>query len=193
MISLSKGLSEVLPHYVSGNGGMVQVLLNSASSAEAHLALIALRDEVPERALVTMVNLREVLRELPSCPRPIPLDVEALAKVAGYERIKNSYTRTFADEGGSYRIVYLGQGNLLYDIVISAEDEKVFWTPVPGSADIVTDKAIDKVMLHETLLPNIIELAKEMGCVFQPKFYLSLEDWLLEYAEDSLRAISDFF
>ncbi|MBE0477313.1 MAG: hypothetical protein IBX62_09475 [Coriobacteriia bacterium] len=193
MISLAKGLAEVLPHYVSPNGGMVQVLLNSASSAEAHLALIALRDDVPERSLVTMVNVREVLRELPACPRPIPLEVEALAKIAGYAPVKNSFSCAFADAGGEYEIVFLGQGNLLYDIVISAENEKVFWSPTPRSQEIVTEKALDKVMLHDTLLSNVIDLAKEMGVVFQPKFYLSLEDWLLEYAEDSLRGISELF
>lgn len=193
MISLTKGLTEVLPHYVSSNGGMVQVLLNSRSSAEAHLALIALRDEVPERSLVTMINLREVLRELPACPRPIPLDVGALAKVAGFELVRNSYARQYEDGGGRYRIIFLGQGNLLYDVVVAAEEEKVFWTPTPGSRDIITDHALDKVMLHDSLLANMIELAKDMGAVFQPKFYLSLEDWLLEYAEDSIRGIADFF
>jgi hypothetical protein len=41
---------------------------------------------------------------------------------------------------------------------------------------------MEAVMRHETLLKNVTELIKAMGLPFNPTFYLSLEDWHLEYA-----------
>lgn len=193
MIHVAHALTEVGLFYHSEDQDLVRILLNAASSAEANLAVVALRDTLPEKSIVTAVNLREVLIALPQCPCPMPIEVGQLAKVAGLTKVRGSYTRLFQDDAGPYDLVVLGDGNLCYDICIAAEGRSVFLKPVPTVHDIVHPDALELIMRHESLLEEIISLTKSMGLVFNPTLYMSLEDWGLEHAMDAMKDFGGLF
>jgi hypothetical protein len=193
VLTVTKGIAEVQAHYRGSDREFLRVLLNSRSAAEANLALGLLRDSMPEKALVTAINLREILKDLPACPFPMAVDVDTLVRVTGFTKDRSAYRRSFADAGGDYDLVVLGEGNLCYDLIVHADGRNVFWTPHPHVDDIIHPEMLDPVMRHETLLRRVIELVKDMGMVYSPTFYLSLEDWLLEYAEDTMDDLHRLF
>ena len=43
------------------------------------------------------------------------------------------------------------------------------------------------------MLEAVISLVKDMGAVFSPRFYLSLEDWKLDHAADMMSDAASFF
>jgi len=57
----------------------------------------------------------------------------------------------------------------------------------------VNPPVLDLLVNSPCLLGEVIELVRGMGVVFNPKFYLSLEDFYLEYASDAFDAIEDMF
>ena len=63
----------------------------------------------------------------------------------------------------------------------------------PGDDDIVHPDALDFLIGRQTMLHQLIELVKAMGMPFAPKFYLSLEDWMLQYAEDTMEDLHGLF
>ncbi len=193
MIQVARALTEVGDLFRSEDEDLVRILMNAVSNAEANLAIVALRDFVPEKTLVTAVNLREVLAELPTCPCPMHIDVGQLARVAGLGKVKNAYTRLFEDAGGHYELVVLGDGNLCYDIIIATADGNVFLKPVPVVSDLVHPDALELMFTHETLLDEVISLTRSMGLVFNPPFYMSLEDWSMEHAEESMSDLGKLF
>jgi hypothetical protein len=193
VIQVTRALAEVSLFYHSEDQDLVRILLNASSPAEANLAVVALRDFVPEKILVTAVNLREVLAALPTCPCAMPVEVTQLARIAGLRKVRNAYTRLFEDDGGHYELVVLGDGNLCYDIIVATEYGNVFMKPMPITTDLVHPDALELVMRHETLLDELISLTKSMGMLFNPPFYLSLEDWSMENAADAYEAFDEFF
>jgi hypothetical protein len=48
-------------------------------------------------------------------------------------------------------------------------------------------------MERRSLLNELICLVKAMGMPFAPKFYLSLQDWMLQYAEDTMEDLHGLF
>jgi hypothetical protein len=193
VLTVTKGISQVQAHYRGSDREFLRVLLNSRSAAEANLALGLLRDAMPEKALVTAINLREILRDLPACPFAMAVDIDTIARVANLTRDRGAYERSFADAGGDFDLVVIGEGNLCYDLIVRSGERNIFWTPHPHVDDIVHPLMLDPIMRHETLLRRVIELVKDMGMVYSPTFYLSLEDWLLEYAEDTMDDLRRIF
>jgi hypothetical protein len=188
-----RGVAQVRPHYESPVGDLLRVVLNATSVAEANLALGILSGQVPEKDLIGAVNLREQLIELPVCPFPMAVDVETLARIEGLEKDRSAWRRRFEDSAGDYDIVILGDGNLCYDIVIHADGKHVFWTPQPHDEEIIHPEALDLALGRDRLLQALVTLVKSMGLPFAPKFYLSLEDWSLQYAEDMMADLGGLF
>lgn len=160
-----------------------RVVLNATSWVEANLAADLLAESIPEKALVTVANIREAIKELPRCPMPMSLDFEGLAAVWGLVREGSAWTRSFEDPAGSYAILLLGDGNYCYDIVVRTETQTLMWMPRNRDDDFLNPDVIDLMMERPTLLRNVIELLQAMGLPFYPSFYLSLEDWRQEYAQ----------
>lgn len=192
-MAVVRGLASVRPHYRAEKRELLRILLNAASPAEADFALHILKDSMPERDLVSAVNMREGLAELPSCPFPMAIDCETLSRIARLERDRNAWRRTFSDPDGEYSLVLLGDGNLCYDLIISAEAGNVFWTPHPRNGAIIHPDALDLVLERETLLREVIGIVMAMGMSFSPTFYLSLDDWMLEYAEQAMSDLGQLF
>lgn len=191
MLAVSAGLSELRAHYTPETQEYLSIVVNSTSAAEANLALEALANAVPERALVTACNLREVLQAFPPSPFVMSTDGDTLARIAGLEHDVAALRKTLPD--GS-EICLTTAGNLVLDVIVrTTEGAQYFWTPTPVVGDFVNPAVVDAILRDEYLLTEAIELVKHMGVVFNPKFYLSLEDFRLEYAAAAIDALDELF
>jgi hypothetical protein len=186
----TSGLAQLRPHCVGDARDLLHVVLNATSCTEANLALTVLREDLPERALVTACNLREVIRSLPTSPFAMRVDEQTLAESAGLER-SIAAMGTVLDDG--IELAITTAGNLVLDIIVRRDGEKYFWNPVPVIDDFVNTPVLDMILESDCLLQAMIDLTTAMGVVFNPKFYLSLEDWHLEYAEDVFDDLKQLF
>lgn len=190
MLTATGSLTQLRPHFTGESRELLRVLLNSTSSAEANLALEVLRETVPEKALVNACNLREVLRSLPTSPFAMRVDEETLAKTAGLERRIAAMSKRLSD---GLELSITTAGNLVLDVIVKDGDEKYFWNPVPVVDDYVNSAVVDLAIESDYLLNAVIDLSHCMGVVFNPKFYLSLEDWHLDYAQDVFEGLENLF
>jgi hypothetical protein len=192
VIAVVRGLAAVRSHYASQRE-LLRILLNAASPAEADFALHILRETVPEKDLLAAVNIREVLRELPACPFAMATDMETLVRVARLERDRSAWRRRFEDVDGDFHVSILGDGNLCYDLLVADGERNVFWTPHPRNGAIIHPDALDLAMNRDTLLQEVIGMIMAMGLPVSPTFYLSLDDWMLEYAEEAMSDLGELF
>lgn len=190
MLTATSTLATIRPHLADQNRELMRILLNATSAAEANLALEVLKGDVPDKTLVAACNLREVLCSLPSSPFSMRVDEETLCRVAGLERRIAAMGRVLPD---GIEIVVTTAGNLVLDIIIRRGTEKFFWNSVPVSDDFVNSAVLDLLFESDHLLQAAIDLSIAMGVAFNPKFYLSLEDWHLEYAADVFEGLGDLF
>ncbi len=190
MLTATSSLHSIRTHYHSESRDLVRALLNSTSLIEANFALELLQGKVPEKTLVTVMNLREVLKELPSSPFEMAVDEDVLLRAAHLTKDRAVMMRTLAD---GIDLTVTTAGNLVLDIIIRSEGKPIYWSPVPISDDYVTPALIDVIVDSDHLLNEMIELAKAMGLVFNPPFYLSLEDWRMDHAANVMESITDLF
>lgn len=190
MLTATSCLSVLRPHYVGDTRDLLRVLLNATSPTEANLALDVLRATMSEKELVQACNLREVIRSLPTSPFAMRVDEETLARTVGFKRRMAAMGRQLPD---GIELAITTAGNLVLDVIIRSEGEKYFWNPIPVTDDFVHNEVLDFVVQSDHLLKAMIEMTTAMGVVFNPKFYLSLEDWQLEYAQDVFEGIRDLF
>ncbi len=194
VLTLTRGLAQLAELQRDDEQGLIPVLVNSSSAAEANLALSMLRDKMPERTLVTAVNIREVLASLPSAPTAMPIEISMLARVHNLRKNRSAWERVFWDSGGLFKLLVLGDGNFCYDVIIWTSDTgNVFLKSIPQGDDILHPEALELLWKHETLLDELVSLTQSMGFVFTPTLYLSLEDWLLEHAESAIDDIHKLF
>jgi hypothetical protein len=106
------------------------------------------------------------------------------------ERHMASMGKTLPD---GIELIVTTAGNLVLDIIIKDRGSKFFWNPMPVTDDYVNGDVLDLLITSEYLLDSAIGLAAAMGMVFNPTFYLSLEDWHLEYASDVFAGMRDLF
>jgi hypothetical protein len=190
LLTQTVGLNQLRSFYTSETRELFSVLLNATSAAEANLALEVLRGLVPEKPLVTACNLREVLRTLPSSPFQMAVDTDTLMRAAELEKDIAVLGKRLPD---GIELCVTTAGNLVLDLIVKAEGEKHYWTPMPARHDFVNPSVIDLVIASQYLLDSIIELVKAMAIVFNPKFYLSIEDFHLEYAAEAIMDLDDLF
>lgn len=190
MIATTQALDRIRTHYNTDTKYLYRILLNATSVVEANIALDLLLKHVPERDLVAAVNLREVIRALPPSPFTMAVDETTLIKVAGLEKHLAVLKKTTPD---GYDVVVTTAGNLVLDLIVKHSGEKHFWTPVPVSTDFVTPSVMDHLVSSEYLLDAVIELVQAMGLVFNPTLYLSLDDWHLEYAAETMEGLGELF
>lgn len=190
MLTATSGLAHVRAHYEGEKRDLLRVLLNATSAAEANLALEVLRPLAPESVLVCACNLREVLAALPSSPFSMRVDEETLARTAGLTRHIAAMSKRLDD---GTELVVTTAGNLVLDVIVRSDFEKYFWNPIPVGDDFVSPPVLDLVIESPCLLDAAIDLAKAMGIVLNPKFYLSIEDWGLEYAQDVFEGLEGLF
>jgi hypothetical protein len=190
VLTLASGLARLRPHFADENRELFRVLLNATSAAEAALALEVLSADVPEKVLVTACNLREVIRSLPASPFRMCVDEQMLIRTANLQKQTAALGRTLPD---GLELVVTTAGNLVLDILVRDGSTKYFLTPVPVTDDFVNPEVIDLLIESDYLLDEIVELVKCMGVVFNPRFYLSIHDFTLEYAFEALAGLADIF
>lgn len=191
MVPLQPLLEEARSHYTC-DPDLHHVVLNAASWVEANLAVELLAESVPEKALVTIANIREAIKELPRCPITMAGDFESLAQAWGLERDGSGWCRTFGEGDDSYSIVLLGEGNYCYDIMIRANGRTLAWMP-NDHEDFLNPDIIEIIIERPSVLGNVIALIQAMGLVFYPTFYLSLEDWRQEHAQAVFEEVLELF
>lgn len=178
----------------TGDGGLLRTLVNSVSTIEAGMALGILRDSgVSDRTLIKALNLREALIELPASPFPMRTDFESLARVCELTNRLGCYHRDYISAEGRYRIELLGQGNLCYDMVVSTGRKRAFLKPAPIGVDYVRPEALEILFDKGDMLREIVAIVRAMQLVFNPSFYMSVDDWLMEHAAESVIGMSDLF
>jgi hypothetical protein len=177
----------------SEDASLMRAVINAVSTAEAGISLGLLTDRVPERTLVAALNMREMMRELPETPFQMRVDFAMLERIAGLLRNRSSWVLAVDGAGGPLEIELLGQGNLVYDIGIRDGEQVSLLKPGPIGGDFVRPCALDIMLSNEILLRAVIDLMKDMGMVLNPRFYLSIEDWQMEHAAESLGRLSDLF
>ena len=64
---------------------------------------------------------------------------------------------------------------------------------MPVVDDFVDPQVVNLVVESEVLFASVLELVSCMGMVINPRFYLSLDDFTLEYAEDTLAELGELF
>jgi hypothetical protein len=190
VLTLTSGLSQLRPYYKEDTRDIFRVLLNSTSAAEANLSLEVLRDMVPDKPLVTACNLREVLRSFPASPFTMRVDETMLQRTAHLEKHIACLRKELPD---GIELAVTTAGNLVLDLIVKKDGEKYFLTPVPVTNDYVNPAVIDLFISSGYLLDEVIELIKCMGMVFNPKFYLSIDDFHLEYAAEAIEDLGFLF
>jgi hypothetical protein len=186
-------LTELAVRTGAEEGSLIRAVVNSSSTTEAGFAVGLLGETLPRRSLVAALNLREVLRELPESPFIMRTDFETLARIAGLVRRKQSWVKRLGRGKDAPEIELLGQGNLCYDVVIRAGDAMSFLKPGPINGDLIKPEALELLFENEGLLREIIDLMQDMGVVHNPRFYMTVEDWQLEHAAESMAGLMDQF
>ena len=179
--------------HATDTGVLLNAVTNATSLTECGFAIELLRDRLPERTIVGALNLRETLDELPSTPFAMPMEFERLARVADLACRRTSWIQSGSGPDGAFELELLGQGNLVYDLVLHHGDDRAFFKPGPVGGTLITPLALDLVMRCDGLLRAIVELTKSMGVVYNPHFYMKIEEWQFEHARDSLGELSDLF
>jgi hypothetical protein len=189
MLGVSQARIDLQQHLVDETGELLRTLVNAGSLAEAGFALSLVRDIMPERAVMTALNLREVLLELPAAPFVMAVDAATLEGALGLERDHSSYVL----HGNGFRIDVLAEGNFCFDIVLKVGDESAFLKTSPAGEDIVRPAAYEILMNTEGALERVIELVTTMGLVYNPRLYFTVDEWLGENALDTMSELWDAF
>jgi hypothetical protein len=186
-------LAELLERATSSDAPLMRAVLNACSSAEAGFALGLLADKVPHRTLVAALNLRETLWELPASPFQMRVDFATLARISGLTRRGLSWIKDVPEAHETVEVEVLGQGNLVYDMGVRRDGRSSLLKPGPIKGDIVRPDALELVLSDPLLLYAVVELVSDMGMVYNPRFYLTVDDWQLEHAAESFGGITDLF
>jgi hypothetical protein len=183
-------LDQIRTHYNGERRELLRILLNSTSIAEANIALDVLKDSTPEKSLVSACNMREVIKAMPASPFSMCVDEQTLCKTAGLDRRMAAMGRRLDD---GIELYVTTAGSMVLDVIVMHLGGKLFWNSVPVTDDYVTGDVLDLLVTSNYLLEATIDLVTSMGLVFNPKFYLSLEDWHLDNASDCFEGLEGLF
>jgi hypothetical protein len=189
----ASALADLATRTGNEEGSLIRSAVNATSTTEAGFAVGLLGDTMPQRTLVAALNLREILRELPESPFTMRTDFDTLAKVSELQHRGQSWVKTLGREASAPEIELLGQGNLCYDVIVRVGDASSFLKPGPVNGDFVKPAALELLLENEDLLREIIDLTQAMGVVHNPRFYMTVEDWQMEHAAESLAGLADLF
>lgn len=190
MVTAVAGLPAIRTHFTDDTRYLFQVLVSSTSPVEANIALDLLSKSLPDKAVVAAVNVRETIRAIPATPFRMAVDEETLLRVGALRKDLALLKRETPD---GYVVAVTTAGNLVLDLIVTIDDEKRFWTPVPARQDLVDPGIVPHLIESEHLLATIIDIIKAMGIVHNPTLYLSLDDWHLEYARETIESVDDLF
>lgn len=189
----ASALADLATRVATDDGVLIRTVINATSTTEAGFAVGLLGETMPRRALVSALNLREILREIPESPFTMRMDFETLARVSGLERQGLSWVKRLGRGKKAPQIEVLGQGNLCYDVVVRVGKHTSLLKPGPIGSDYVKPAALDLLLENEDLLREVVVLTQDMGVVHNPRFYMTVEDWQMEHAAESMAGLADLF
>ncbi len=182
----------LLRQHIDAGDDLVRIIVNARSRVEANLALGMLREELSERVLVAALNLREVLDAMPGYPCSMAVDETTLARVAGFTKDRSSWVKTL-DDDPDIALAISTAGNFCFDLVVKVDERSIFWTPPCAEEDFVHPELLDVCLERPALLPAVISLIEDMGLVFNPRFYMSIDDWNLDHLQESFEDFRAIF
>jgi len=189
----ASALADLASRVATEDGLLIRTVVNATSTTEAGFAVGLLGEVIPRRSVVAALNLREILREIPESPFTMCTDFDTLSRVAGLERRAQSWVKRLGTGDGAPEIEVLGQGNLCYDVVVRLGERSSLLKPGPVNGDYVKAEALELLLENEDLLREVIELTQDMGVVHNPRFYMTVEDWQIEHAAESMAGLADLF
>ena len=181
-------------HVLEGSGadaGLVSSLLVAKSESEAAIAFTLLRGTVDDRELLLLVNLREVLAELPPAPFRSGEELQVLARAGGYEDTGRSYRRLFETSAGVFGVEFVGRGHECSQIAIhTPEARRSLWTD-DGDLDW---RMLSLFVQHGILLDAVLEALGLLGWPMEPTIYLTADDYLDDHgAAMASKVIDELF
>lgn len=182
----------LLRQHIDADEDLVRIVANARSRVEANLALGILRESLPERVLVAAINLREVLAALPGYPCSMTVDDITLARISRLEKDRSSWNKMLEDDP-DIGLSISTAGNFCFDLVVKVDGRSIFWTPPAADEDFMNPELLDVCLERAALLPAVIELTRDMGLVFNPRFYMSLDDWNLDHLQASFEDFQAIF
>lgn len=190
MSALQTTLASAAAHLNSPNGDLVKVIVNSRSNAEATLAATILRHRIPDLELVMLFNLRELMSELPSEPFRVPHELDVLGRILGYEPTGTSWCKVFETQGSRTVLEFAGNGNRIASIWMHHGRLKA--ALAGADTDFIGGRAIEVFVSNAGLGEGLVEALRTLGHDLAPRFYFSVEDYMVENAVatlDDIRAI----
>ncbi len=184
-------VSEMAVHAAGDSGELVRVLLNSRSRAEANLAVTLLGDHLPERDIVHIANIRELIAELPIPPFAVPWELGMLRRILGYESSTDGVRMAFDCDGGVFGIEFLGEGNSVQRIALLTVAGRV--ELASADQEILNPKAVELLFIYEELADRLVEALTVLGLTLSPRFYMSVKDYVYENAHEVLLELEGLF
>lgn len=171
---------------------LIETLLTSRSDAEAVIAYGLLRENLPERALLMLANLREVIALLPEAPFISGTGLDALERAADYEFTGRSYRRLFESDHGLFGLEFVGEGTLCESIVVHTATSRY---ALRGDVHVTIDHQMLLVVVnHHVLLDAILEGLQTLGYVLEPPIYVTVDDFPNEHGTSAaVQALGDLF
>jgi hypothetical protein len=176
----------LLRQHLDVEGDLLAVVVNARSRVEATLALGILRETLSEKVLMAALNLREVLHSLPDYPCSMAVDEATLARVRSAWRVQ-------LDDDSEVALNVTTAGNFCFDLVLEVDGTTYFWTPSTAEEDIINPGLLPLLLDRAAILPAVIALTRDMGLVFNPRFYMSLDDWNLDHLQESFADFEALF
>ena len=163
---------------------LVRTLLISRSTSKAAAAFCALRGVVPDTALLMLVNMREIIAEIPETPFLTGHPLDALESLDGYTRVEYSYRRTFEYDRGGFTVEFAGQGTECESIVIETGSRRL---TLAGDMDsLIDEEAFGLALEQHALFDEILRALQTLGVPLDPRVFVSPDDVTAEYAADSV-------
>ncbi|MHB8705044.1 MAG: hypothetical protein ACYC77_00855 [Coriobacteriia bacterium] len=191
VVTITRSLP-VLQEYYAEAPELFSAVLNARSQFEANLALDIMRETMPERVLIAAVNLREVLLALPAYPCTMAVDDQTLAKIAGMRKDRAMYRKRIKG-ARNFELGINTAGNFVFDLIVEVDGRSLLWVSPTPATDVINSDIVPHLVENDRLIRAIIELANDMGLVFNPPFYLSLEDWNMEHCQQTLSDVQALF
>lgn len=159
---------------------LVSDLLSSTTDADAVIAFTLLRGQIEDCHLLMLVNLRELILELPPAPFRSGEDLSILEKAGGYEDSGRSYRRVFESSHGVFGIEFLGRDRLCDGIVVRTPTLR-YWLSGGEDRLAIDATALNLFVHHGVLLDAVFEGLELLGCPLDPKIYVTAEDFVVEH------------
>lgn len=172
---------------ISADPDLLESVLVARSESEAAVAFSLLRYSLSDSELLQIINLRELLRVLPTAPFRTGEALEMLERAAGYENTGRSYRRRFESTPGVFGVEFLGAGHACRGIVVHtpAGRHKL----AGGRRSTVSEDLLPVLVAHAIVLDAVLEALELLGTPMNPTIYLAADDYLAE----NNRSIKDAF